>query len=132
MEIIKQTYQIKAPLKEVWRAFTDVEIIKEWGAGPAIMDEKVGTEFKLWDGDIWGTNIEVEQGRKLVQEWYGGNCDKTSVVTFIFSTKLDTTIIELTHTGVPSNEVKSFEEGWEDHYIGPMKDFLEDEYGDVD
>lgn len=130
MQIIKQVYQIQAPLKEVWRAFTDPDIITKWGGGPAIMDEKVGTEFKLWDGDIWGTNIEVEQGRKLVQEWYGGSWDKPSVVTFLFSTKLNKTIIELTHTGVPESEIKSFEEGWEDHYIGPMKDFLEDEFGD--
>jgi len=37
----------------------DPQAIEGWGAGPAKMDEKVGTEFSLWDGEVWGKNIKV-------------------------------------------------------------------------
>ncbi len=53
MKVIKQTYIIKAPLEKVWNALTDPKIIEKWGAGPAIMDSKEGTEFSLWGGDIF-------------------------------------------------------------------------------
>lgn len=57
MKTIKQTYLIKASLQDVWQALIDPVIIAKWGGGPAQMNDKVGTEFTLWGGEIYGKNI---------------------------------------------------------------------------
>ena len=57
VKTIRQIYLINSSLEEVWKALTDPKYIDAWGGGPAKMDEKVGTKFELWGGDIHGKNI---------------------------------------------------------------------------
>lgn len=125
MKAIRQTYHIKASIKEVWKALTDTKYIDGWGGGPAKMSDKVGFQFSLWGGDTYGKNIEVIANKKLVQEWFGGKWDKPSIATFALSSKNDQTTIEFTHTDVPESEYKDIEQGWKDYYLGPLKDYLE-------
>lgn len=125
MKTIKQISQINASVEKVWEALTDPKIIDKWGGGPAKMSDKVGFEFSLWDGDIYGENIEVETNKKLVQEWFGGKWDKPSLATFALSSKNGKTTIELTQTDVPDAEFEDIEQGWKDYYLGPLKELLE-------
>ena len=125
MKVIKQTYIIKAPLEKVWKALTDPKVIEKWGAGPAVMDNKEGTEFSLWGGDIFGKNIEVIPGEKLVQYWYGGKWDEPSKVLFTLTSNGDTTTVDLLHENIPDNEASEIESGWNKYYMGPLKDLLE-------
>ena len=125
MKAIRQTYHIKAPIGEVWKGLVDPKYIEGWGGGPAKMSDKVGSQFSLWGGDIYGKNIEVIANKKLVQEWFGGKWDKPSIATFALSSKNDQTTIEFTHVDVPESEYKDIEQGWKDYYLGPLKDYLE-------
>lgn len=128
-KVIKQTYLIKAPVGEVWKALVDPKYIEKWGGGPAKMDDKVGTKFELWGGDIWGTNTQVENpptgGKKLVQDWYGGNWPKPSQVTFLLSERGGQTQVDLIHENLPEDEVENFGSGWRDFYLGSIKEYLE-------
>ena len=58
MKVIKQTYNIKAPLEKVWKALTDPKVIEEWGAGPAVMDSRKVQNF-LYGEEIFLENISV-------------------------------------------------------------------------
>ncbi|MDQ6985003.1 MAG: SRPBCC domain-containing protein [Candidatus Dojkabacteria bacterium] len=124
--MIKQTYRINATIDEVWDALTNPETMEDWGAGPAEMDDSEDGEFSLWGGDIWGKNIEVEANKKLVQEWYGGDWEEPSYVTFALIEEGDLTIVELTHENVPEDEEEEFEDGWSDYYLGAIKEYLEE------
>lgn len=125
MKAIKQTYHIHAPVEKVWKALVDPQDINEWGGGPVKMSDKVGIEFSLWGGDIHGTNKDVVTNKKLVQEWFGGEWDAPSIVTFVLSVKDDSTEVELIHENVPDSEAKDIEQGWKDYYMGPLKEFVE-------
>ncbi len=125
MKAIRQTYHIKASTEEVWRALVDPKYIEGWGGGPAKMSDKVGSQFSLWGGDVYGKNIEVIPGKLLVQEWFGGKWNKPSIATFELSSKNEQTTIEFTHVDVPESEYKDIEQGWKDYYLGPLKDYLE-------
>lgn len=125
MKTIKQSYVINAPLEKVWEALVDPQVIDDWGGGPAEMDDKVGTEFKLWGGDIWGKNLEVEPNKKLVQEWYGGDWNESSKMTFILKSEGNKTIVDLFQENVPDSEEKVIADGWKKFYMGPMKEMLE-------
>lgn len=122
---IKQTYLIESPAEEVWKALTNEEYIQDWGGSPVKMDDKVGTEFEFWGGEIWGKNIEAVPNEKLVQEWYGGNWDKPSLVTFYLFKEDGKTRLELVHESLPEKEYDNFEDGWKEYYLGPLQEMLE-------
>lgn len=123
--MIKQTYQITAPISEVWAALTDPVVIEQWSGAEAEMDDNVGSEFVLWDGDIWGTNTKVITNKLLEQDWYGGDWEEPSRVVIELSADGKVTTVNLLHSNVPKTEEKDFADGWRDYYFGPMKELLE-------
>lgn len=125
MKSLHQIYHIKAPSNKVWSALTTSSEIDKWGAGPATMTAVVDTEFKLWGGDIFGKNLEVISGQKLVQQWSASHWPTPSTVTFILNSDEDSTTLELDQQGIPDEEFKAIEEGWRGDYIDPLKKYLE-------
>lgn len=122
---IQLTYSINVPVADVWRALVDPEWINEWGGGPAKMDDQVGTKFKLWGGDIHGTNMEITPEQKLIQHWYSGKWPEPSVATFELKKDGRRCLLTLTHEQVPETALKEIEEGWREYYLGPLQGFVE-------
>lgn len=89
------------------------------------MSGKENAEFELWGGDIHGKNIEVVKNKILKQEWYGGDWEKPSIAIFELMEKDGKTIVTLTNTGVPEEEIDSIADGWDRYYIGEIKKLLE-------
>lgn len=128
MKTIKQTYHIHASVKDVWNALVDPKKIASWGGGEVHMDDKVGTDFKLWDGAIWGTNTVVVPYKKLVQDWYSKEENKwesPSRVTFTLVKEKDGVRLDLVHNDVPDMNAYDIEDGWKEFYLGPLKEFVE-------
>ncbi|MBI1869391.1 SRPBCC domain-containing protein [Candidatus Gottesmanbacteria bacterium] len=132
MKTIKLVYIIHSPVEKVWQALVDPKLIDAWGAGPAIMDDQVGSKFSLWGGDIHGTNKEVEEHERLVQEWYGGKWPKPSTVSITLMPDKDGTRIILNHEGIPDEDYKSINDGWDSYYFGAIKSFLESQTAERD
>ena len=95
MKILNQTYEIKAPVKKVWEALIDPKIIEKWSGDHAEMGDKVGTNFKLWGGDIFGVNKEFVKNEKIVQDWSSGKWDPVSKVRNTLEKKGNQTIVTL-------------------------------------
>ncbi len=125
MKSVKQTYVIHASIEQVWNALTRPKEIDRWGGGPAKMDEKAGTKFTLWGGEIYGKNIEIIKHKKLVQEWFAGKWLAPSMVTFTLRAKGSATEVILLHTNIPDSEFKDIEEGWKSYYMNPLKEYVE-------
>lgn len=125
MKSLRVKYLIKADRKVVWRALTDARMIEKWGAGPAVMDDKVGTSFKLWGGETYGKNIRVTKYKNLRQEWYSGKWDEPSQVAFNLTERDNKTEIELVHEDIPDSDYEKIKDGWQRYYLGPLKDFAE-------
>jgi activator of HSP90 ATPase len=125
MKTIRQVYKINAQVQKVWEALVDPKVIAQWGGGPASMDGKTGTKFSLWGGDIHGKNIKAIENKELVQEWFSGNWDKPSKVTFTLVEKGNDTELSLLHEDVPDEEAKNIADGWKTYYLGPLKELLE-------
>ena len=125
MKAIKQNYTISAAVEKVWKALVDPREIEKWGAGPAKMDDKAGSKFSIWGGDIHGTNATVIENKVLEQDWYGGDWDQPSKVRFELKQKGNKTGLELIHENIPDDEAKDIDDGWKQYYLGPMKEYLE-------
>lgn len=123
---IRKVYVIDAPRDHVWAALTDPAIIEEWGGGPATMAPEPGFEFELWGGDINGKVVQVEPGRSMLQEWYGGDWDTPSLARFtLIDEPGGCTRVELENRGVPDDEAADIDAGWDDYYFGAIKAYLE-------
>ncbi len=126
MKDFKQHFVIPAPPEEVYRALTYAPTIQLWTGDKAEMSAEPGTEFSLWDGSISGRNIEFEEGRKIVQEWYFGEQETPSIVTIILHPHKKGTSAELRHTNIPDGDFEDITEGWKDAYFGSLIDFYEE------
>jgi activator of HSP90 ATPase len=129
MAKIFKKYVIKAPAAKVWAALTQNRYIQKWSESPSKMSSREGADFKLWDGDIYGENIEVVPEKRLVQNWFGGDWEEPSIVTFNIKALKTKTRIELIQENVPNNELKSIDSGWDEYYFGPMTKYLEEKFG---
>jgi activator of HSP90 ATPase len=125
MKSFNKTYSIHASAHDVWQALTDPKTIARWDGGPATMEAKTGTKFSLWGGDIHGTNTKVISEKKLVQDWFSGDWNAPSVVTFELSGNTNNTKVKLTHTNIPDAEFSSIKSGWDDYYMIPLKNLVE-------
>lgn len=126
MKTIKQNYLIDAPAKRVWQALIDPNEIERWGGGQVQMDDKEGTKFTLWGGEIHGTNTKVVENKELSQDWYGGSkWTAPSKVNFKLRPKGEKTDLELIHEDIPDQDVEAIRAGWEKRYLGPMRAYLE-------
>ncbi|OGH05214.1 MAG: hypothetical protein A2W22_01170 [Candidatus Levybacteria bacterium RBG_16_35_11] len=125
MKSLKKSYLINTSPFKIWKGLTIPKEIEKWTGSPAVMDEREGTNFKLWDGDIFGKNKEMIKNKKIVQEWYSGNWDKPSIVTLLINNKDGKSEVELIHDDIPDNDFESINQGWDDYYFNPLKEYLE-------
>ena len=89
------------------------------------MDDKVGTEFKLWGEEIYGENTKIIPNKLLEQDWSDGDFAKPSFVRFELSEHNDITTIDLTQDNVPDDQFDDINNGWEVYYLGPLKELME-------
>jgi activator of HSP90 ATPase len=123
MKDYKKHFIIPAPPEEVYAALTNPATIQLWSGEPAEMSTTPGEEFSLWEGSIVGQNLEFEEGRKIVQEWYFGEQEDPSIVTIILHPDKKGTSAELKHTNIPDEAYQDIIQGWQEAYFGALIDF---------
>ncbi|MDB5151614.1 MAG: ATPase [Mucilaginibacter sp.] len=125
MKDFKKYYTIPATPQEVYTALTNPLTIELWTGDAAMMSTEPGSEFSMWDGSIVGKNLEFEDGKKIVQQWYFDGQAEASIVTIKLHLDKKGTSAELRHTNIPDNDYDSFAEGWDNSYFGPLAEFFE-------
>lgn len=123
MKNYKEYFHLNAHPEEVYAALTFAPTITLWTGEEAIMEPVPGTEFSLWNGNISGTNIEFEQGKKIVQHWDFGEQAEPSVVTILIHEHKKGTSVELRHTGIPEEAYDDIVEGWNEVYFKSLEEF---------
>jgi len=66
---IKQFVTIKATPHQLYDAFMDSEVHSKFTGASAKIDPKVGGEFTAWDGSLEGKTLQLENDKKIVQQW---------------------------------------------------------------
>ncbi len=125
MKDFKKYYHIPATPGEVYIALTNPLTIELWTGEAAEMSTEPGSEFSMWEGSIVGKNLEFEEGKKIVQQWYFDGQPETSIVTIKLHPDKDGTSVELRHSNIPEADYTEFTEGWENSYFGPLTEFFD-------
>ncbi len=124
---VKQSVTIKASPHDVYEALMDSKKHSKFTGGKASISRKVGGKFSVFDGYSEGTNLELEQDKKIVQSWRASDWPEGhySRVTFALKEVAGGTRLSFTQTGVPQDQYEDIAQGWRDYYWSPMKEMLE-------
>lgn len=128
-KIVRQSVTIKATPREVYEALMDSRKHSKFTGEKASMSRKVGEKFSIFEGGLTGTNLELAEGKKIVQSWRASMRDwpkdHYSKATFSMKPVKGGTRLTFTQSGVPEKCYESISQGWRDYYWKPMKEMLE-------
>ncbi len=128
MKDYKKYFIIKASLEELSLALTNPDTIPPWTGEMAPMSTEAGSEFSIFDGSIEGRNLEFEEGKKIVQEWYfGDDEEEQSIVTIKLHEHKEGTSVELRHINIPDEAYEDMVEGWNDVYFAALDEFYSED-----
>ena len=124
MKNIKKYYTIKAEPKDVYNALTNKRMLEIWTGEEAQMSTEPDSEFSLWGGSISGKNVEFEENKKIVQQWYFGDNEEESVVTIKIHPHKKGSSVELNHSNIPDDAFENISSGWDEDYFGALKELF--------
>ncbi len=124
MKNIKRYYILNAEPKDIYNAITNKVMLEMWTGESAEMEPTVGTGFSLWGGSITGINLDFEENRKIVQQWFFDEDKEASIVTLKLHTHKKGTSLELLHTNIPEEAFENISDGWDEDYFGAMNELF--------
>jgi activator of HSP90 ATPase len=126
---IKQTvtFQGARPM-EVYNLIMDEKTHSAFSGSKVKMSQEVNGKFEMFDGYCTGFNIELKEGKKIIQGWHfkedGWPEDHFSICTFVFVKVPTGTKLTFTQTHIPEHKAETLKNGWKLYYWQPMKAYL--------
>jgi activator of HSP90 ATPase len=111
----------------IYEAFLSGPKHSKMTGAKATADSHVGGTFTAWDGYISGKNLELDPGKRILQEWQTSDWPEgspPSLLEWTFEEKDGGTEVTLVHSGVPAAQAESYRQGWIDYYWTPMKEYF--------
>lgn len=112
---------------QVYDALLDGATHSKLTGGKATGEAKVGGTFTAWDGYIHGTTLELDPGKRILQDWSTSEWPAgapPSHLEWTFTEKDGGTEVSLVHSNVPAEQADSYRQGWTDYYWTPMKAYF--------
>ncbi len=126
---IKQTVTFQgAHPKDVYNMIMDEKIHSAFSDSKVKMSIEINGKFELFYGYCTGFNIELKEGKKIIQGWHfkedGWPEGHFSICTFVFEKVPTGTKLTFIQTHIPEHKVESLKSGWKLYYWQPMKAYL--------
>jgi activator of HSP90 ATPase len=133
LEVATITQKVVIPKvspKQVYEAYVDPKKHGEFTESKATGKPVVGGKFTAWDGYISGKFLELEEGKRVVQEWTSTDFPEgypPSKLELTFSAVPKGTEITMVHSDVPKEQEDETAEGWTEFYWEPLKKYFKKE-----
>jgi activator of HSP90 ATPase len=88
---------------------------------------KKGGTYTAGGGYMWGKNLELEPGKKIVQSWRSTDFPKdaeNSQIEILLEKSGKGTKLTLIHSSIPKGQTDIYKQGWKDFYFTPMKKYF--------
>ncbi|MGD0450499.1 MAG: SRPBCC domain-containing protein [Candidatus Bathyarchaeia archaeon] len=124
---IKQKAIIPASPKEVYDAYTDPKKHSAFTESKATGKPVVGGKFTAWDGYIFGKYLELDDGKRVVQEWSSTDFPQgygPSRLELCFNKVPEGTELIMVHSNVPEEQADETADGWVEWYWDPLKKYF--------
>ena len=123
---LRQTVSFKASPRQVYDMIMDSKKHRSLSGRPAKISGKVGGKFTAWGPHIFGFNLALVPGEKIVQAWRATDWwpDHYSIVIFDIRKAGKGAKLEFTQIGIPPHRYSGHYRGWIEHYWTPMKEIF--------
>jgi uncharacterized protein YndB with AHSA1/START domain len=124
---IEQVVIIPASPKEVYDAYVDPKKHAEFTGSKATGKPAVGSKMTAWDGYIFGKYLELEEGKRIVQEWTTTDWEEgypASKLELTLKATPEGTELRMVQSNVPKGHTDEFAEGWMEWYWNPLKKYF--------
>jgi activator of HSP90 ATPase len=124
---IKQKVVIPASPKQVYEAYVDPKKHSQFTGSKATGKAVISGKFTAWDGYIFGKNLELEAGKRVVQEWTTTDWMEgypASKLELTFREVPEGTEIVMVQSNVPKEQADEIAEGWTEFYWNPLKAYF--------
>lgn len=121
---IQKRFRFYVPSHILFETLLDPQRISVFTGSPAYISDKVGSEFKLFGGNISGILQLVEAPKKIVQKWRFSSwpVNHYSIVSFILEPSgSDFCDVMIEQHGIPDNDFERTSSGWQQHYWHRIK-----------
>jgi activator of HSP90 ATPase len=115
-----------SPLR-IYEALTDSKQFGEvTGGAPTEISSEAGGSFSCFGGMIFGRNIELVPGKRIVQAWRVANWEEGiySIAKFELKEQDSKTLLIFDHIGFPESDVEHLATGWGENYWSPIEKYL--------
>ncbi|MDO8754759.1 MAG: SRPBCC family protein [Anaerolineales bacterium] len=121
------TASFSARAEKIYKAWLSTQGHTLMTGSPAKVNGRVGGDFTAWDGYIWGTFLELDENKRIVQTWRTGEFPEEaedSIVEILLEEVNGKTKLTLKHSNIPDGQAESYKTGWEDYYFKPMREYF--------
>lgn len=121
------TAVIPATPLRVYQAWLDDREHAAFTGAKAQAEPGIGGAFTARDGYIRGRNLELSEGRRILQSWRTTEFppgSEDSLLEILLEEASGGTRLTLRHSGIPEGQGASYETGWADHYFGPLRRYF--------
>jgi activator of HSP90 ATPase len=125
---IVQKVTIPATPDQVYDAFMEPKKHSEFTNTETKGSQEVGGNISASDGYITAKNIELEKGKKIVQEWTTSEWPEgypPSILKLELREVAGGTELTMTHSNVPEEQADDYAEGWMEYYWNPMIEYFQ-------
>ncbi|ODQ53372.1 hypothetical protein SAICODRAFT_34848 [Saitoella complicata NRRL Y-17804] len=120
---LHETAEFQTSASELYHTFLDPARVQAWTRSPALLEPKPHGRFGLWNSNISGEFLTLEEGKKIEQTWRmsvwpEGHYAK---LVMVFDQGMDSTVLRCTWTGVPVGQEDVVRENFGGYYVKPIK-----------
>jgi activator of HSP90 ATPase len=128
MDKLKLSVTLPATPKRIYDAWLNSKEHSALIGDKATASTKVKGKFTAWGDYITGVNIDLKEGKKIVQAWRTTEFPDDALDS-ILEVKLDKaaggkTKLTLTHINIPKGQGAKYKNGWKTHYFESMKAYF--------
>jgi uncharacterized protein YndB with AHSA1/START domain len=124
---IRQTVLLDGSPLEVYEAYTNPKKHAAFTGQGAKGAARVGGKFVAGDEYISAKYLELEKGKRILQEWTTTEWPKgypPSLLELTIKARGKKTELTMVHSKVPEEQVEYYAEGWKEWYWEPLKKYL--------
>jgi activator of HSP90 ATPase len=124
---VNDTEEFRTTAEEMYKTFTDPQRIAAFTRGAPKLFEgaQKGGKFELFDGNVSGEYLELEEPRKIVQSWrlkqWPTGHYSTLKIDFDQNDVDKVTVMRVEWTGVPIGQEEVTKRNWLEYYVRSIK-----------
>lgn len=115
---IKFSTKFSATSNDIYNVLTNINMVQAWSRSKAVIENKENGKFVLFDGNIEGEFLKLEQDKLIVQTWRLKSWPKDhySKVTIDFVNDNTGVTLNIVQNNVPKKEESCTKNNWNNYY----------------